>query len=125
MELPATVGPAIPINPDNSGIRDAIDTITSKVVLILGRFTKERKAVLETSRHVDAVIPLDENVTNDFMVKHNFQIRAYGAKNEADEERYFQTLWKDMDRGYFVGIPYTEGISTTDIIARIRNRDDL
>ena len=86
---------------------------------------EERMAVLETSRYVDSVIPLDENVTNDFMVKHNFQIRAYGAKNEADEERFFQTLWKDMDRDYFVRVPYTEGISTTDIIARIRNRDDL
>ena len=33
---------------NNSKIRDVIDTITSKVVLILGRFTKERKAVLDT-----------------------------------------------------------------------------
>ena len=31
-------------------MRDAIDTITSKVVLILGRFTKERKAVLDMFR---------------------------------------------------------------------------
>lgn len=34
----------------NSRIRDAIDTITSKVVLILGRFTPERKAVLDEIR---------------------------------------------------------------------------
>ena len=33
---------------NNSKIRDVIDTITSKVVLILGRFTEERKAVLDT-----------------------------------------------------------------------------
>lgn len=32
---------------DNRSLRDVIDTITSKVVLILGRFTPERKAVLE------------------------------------------------------------------------------
>jgi hypothetical protein len=31
---------------NNQKIRDVIDTITSKVVLILGRFTAERKAVL-------------------------------------------------------------------------------
>ena len=31
-------------------IRQAIDTITSKVVLILGRFTNERKIVLDTIR---------------------------------------------------------------------------
>jgi uncharacterized protein YjbI with pentapeptide repeats len=32
---------------NNSKIRDVIETITSKVVLILGRFTEERKAVLD------------------------------------------------------------------------------
>jgi uncharacterized protein YjbI with pentapeptide repeats len=34
----------------NRKIRDVIDTITSKAVLILGRFTKERKAVLDALR---------------------------------------------------------------------------
>jgi Pentapeptide repeats (8 copies) len=35
---------------NNQNIRDVIDTITSKVVLILGRFTPERKAVLDAIR---------------------------------------------------------------------------
>jgi hypothetical protein len=35
---------------NNKKIRDVIDTITSKVVLILGRFTSERKAVLDAIR---------------------------------------------------------------------------
>ena len=34
----------------NQKIRSVIDTVTSKVVLILGRFTDERKAVLEALR---------------------------------------------------------------------------
>jgi len=34
----------------NDNIRRVIDTITSKVVLILGRFTPERKAILEAIR---------------------------------------------------------------------------
>ena len=34
----------------NTKIRDVIDTMTSKVVLILGRFTPERKAVLDALR---------------------------------------------------------------------------
>jgi uncharacterized protein YjbI with pentapeptide repeats len=34
----------------NQKIRDVIDTITSKAVLILGRFTEERKAVLDALR---------------------------------------------------------------------------
>lgn len=35
---------------NNKKIRDVIDTITSKVVLILGRFTSERKVVLDALR---------------------------------------------------------------------------
>lgn len=35
---------------NNARIRDVINTITSKVVLILGRFTKERKQVLNAQR---------------------------------------------------------------------------
>jgi uncharacterized protein YjbI with pentapeptide repeats len=35
---------------NNQKIREAIDTITSKIVLILGRFTDQRKAVLEALR---------------------------------------------------------------------------
>ena len=35
---------------NNEKIRDVIDTVTSKVVLILGRFTDERKAVLDAMR---------------------------------------------------------------------------
>jgi hypothetical protein len=35
---------------DNQSIRRVIDTVTCKVVLILGRFKKERKAVLDALR---------------------------------------------------------------------------
>jgi hypothetical protein len=35
---------------NNQKVRDVIDTITSKVVLILGRFTDERKAMLDALR---------------------------------------------------------------------------
>ena len=35
---------------NNQNVREVIDTITSKVVLILGRFTPERKSVLEAIR---------------------------------------------------------------------------
>jgi hypothetical protein len=35
---------------NNQKVRDVIETITSKVVLILGRFTDERKAVLDALR---------------------------------------------------------------------------
>jgi len=45
----------------NEKIRDVIETITTKVVLILGRFTPERKAVLDQVRealHIRGYIPV-------------------------------------------------------------------
>ena len=58
----------------NEKIRNVIDTITSKVVLILGRFTKERKVVLDALRNelrlnnltpilFDFAIPSDRDIT--------------------------------------------------------------
>jgi uncharacterized protein YjbI with pentapeptide repeats len=44
------VGQFIHLLLHNEKIRDVIDTITSKAVLILGRFTDERKAVLDSLR---------------------------------------------------------------------------
>jgi uncharacterized protein YjbI with pentapeptide repeats len=44
------VGQLIYLMLHNQKVRDVIDTITSKVVLILGRFTAERKAVLDALR---------------------------------------------------------------------------
>src|SRR5213076_2768093 len=44
------VGQFIYLILNNSKIRNAIDTIGAKGVLILGRFTKERKAVLDAIR---------------------------------------------------------------------------
>jgi hypothetical protein len=59
---------------NNKKIRDVIDTITSKAVLILGRFTAERKAVLDALREelrkrdylpilFDFELPARQNIT--------------------------------------------------------------
>ena len=59
---------------NNQKIRDVIDTITSKAVLILGRFTAERKAVLDALREelrkrdylpilFDFELPARQNIT--------------------------------------------------------------
>ena len=58
----------------NQKIRDVIDTITAKAVLILGRFTDERKAVLDALREelrkrnyvpilFDFAVPAGRNIT--------------------------------------------------------------
>jgi cytidyltransferase-like protein len=82
----------------------------------------ERVAVVEACRFVDAVLELDDDVTDEFMQAHDFQVRGYAVSSEAEERRYFATLWSRMDRSYFRRIDYTPGISTTDILERIRSR---
>jgi cytidyltransferase-like protein len=83
----------------------------------------ERKPVIEACRYVDAVLELDDDVTDEFMRAHNFHIRAYAAASEAEEQRYFATIWSRMDRSCFRRIAYTPGISTTEILDRIRSRE--
>ena len=85
----------------------------------------ERERVLAACRYVDDILPLDENVTDAFMRAGDFAIRAYGAACEREHERYLETHFKDMDPGYLRRIPYTPGISTSALIARIRSRSDL
>ncbi len=85
----------------------------------------ERREVVQSCRYVDEVMELDENITNEFMQRHNLRIRAYATASKAEEERNFATLWKDMNRDYFKRIEYTPGVSTSGIIDRILARTDL
>jgi cytidyltransferase-like protein len=82
----------------------------------------ERRAVVEACRHVDAVLELDDDVTDAFMRAHDFHIRGYAVANAAEEQRYFATLWRHLDLSFFHRIDYTPGISTSDILERIRSR---
>jgi hypothetical protein len=57
---------------NNQKIRDVIDSITSKVVLILGRFTEERKRVLDAIReelrkhdYIPVLFDFDKPVSKD------------------------------------------------------------
>jgi len=50
MRWPLEVAQFVYLLVNNQRIRHVIDTITSKIVLILGRFTHERKAVLDALR---------------------------------------------------------------------------
>jgi hypothetical protein len=60
---------------NNKEVRDVIDTIAKKAVLILGRFTPERKAVLDALREtlrIDGYLPilfdLDKPASRDIQV---------------------------------------------------------
>jgi uncharacterized protein YjbI with pentapeptide repeats len=69
----------------NEKIRDVIDTITSKVVLILGRFTKERKAILDAlrdilSKHDRTPVVFDFDVPNTKNVTETVKLLAQLAR---------------------------------------------
>ena len=86
---------------------------------------EERKTVILACRYVDEVVPQDQNITDDFMRAGGFSVRAYGAANEAENQRSLKILFADMNPDYLQRIPYSAGISTSEIIKRIRDREDL
>ena len=61
---------------NNENVRNVIDTLTTKLVLTLGRFTPERKVVLEEAKrwlhahdHVPVIFDFDRPASRDFTVQ--------------------------------------------------------
>jgi cytidyltransferase-like protein len=86
---------------------------------------EERKVVILACRYVDEVVPHDQKTTDDFMRAGGFSVRAYGAANEAENQRKLEITFADMSPDYLRRVPYSAGISTSEIIKRIRDREDL
>ena len=86
--------------------------------------TAERMEVVASCRYVDAVICDGPKATTlAFMRERGFQIYAFGAKDDAELREKLADcpdLPEDMRRR----IGYTHGISSSDIISRIRSRFD-
>ncbi len=97
---------------------DAITDYKRRPVLTMD----ERWKVIEACRHVDEVIldaPL--GVTREFIEEHRIDLVIHGDDFNADtlDEQYGVPI----EMGIFKTVPYTEGISTSDIIDRIRERE--
>lgn len=84
--------------------------------------TQERMEVVRSCRWVDDVMddgPIE--ITLEFMRKNRFDLYVFAAKDEAEYEqklRDCQSLPLSMKKR----ILYTAGISSTDIVERIRHR---
>jgi len=85
----------------------------------------ERKAVLMGCRYVDSVVanvgnedskPAIENVIPDFVV-----IGDDWAKKDYYAQMQFTQAWLDEQQIQLIYVPYTAGVSSTDIKARIVN----
>jgi hypothetical protein len=86
---------------DNEKIRDVIDTITSKVVLILGRFTDERKVVLDALReelrkrnYMPVVFDFDKPASKDLTGTVQTLVNRLGSSSPMSRSRAaFRTSW--------------------------------
>ena len=85
---------------------------------------EERKRVLEACRYVDEVRVQEENVTNEWLEENGFAVKVHAVFDETAQALH--RMWNaEMGDQYKVEVPYEYGISTSEIIERIKNRDDL
>lgn len=84
--------------------------------------TVERATVVAACRHVDAVITDGPRIiTPSFLDQHGFDLYVFGAKDDAELSAKLADC-PDVPDWRRRRLPYLDGISTTDIIERIRSR---
>jgi cytidyltransferase-like protein len=79
---------------------------------------EERVGVVRGCRYVDEVIaqaPL--RVTRDFVERHGIDLVVHG--DDFDRERLLRMYGEPAEMGILRTVPYTPGISTTEILARL------
>ena len=80
----------------------------------------ERIKVVEACKYVDEVIPdAPLVITEEYLKKHNINLVIHGHSEEENEKYNF--MYKiPYELGIFKRVGYTEGISTTEIIQRLK-----
>ena len=84
---------------------------------------KERIAAVQACKYVDEVIgdaPLI--ISNEYIDKHKIDVVIHG--NDYNKEQINLYYEAAIKRGIFKTVPYTQGISTSDIIRRIMHRKE-
>ena len=83
---------------------------------------EERVASVEGCRYADEVVPnapLEIDCT--FIEKHNIDLVIHGDDFSSDLEKLCYKI--PMEMGIYRTVGYTEGISTTDLINRVKTAD--
>lgn len=104
------------------GVHTDADIASYKRVPILT--LDERVTVVKACRYVDEVIegaPLF--VTEPWLKEHKIDVVAHGDDFNPETIHYW--YGEAIDMGIFKTVPYTKGISTTDIINRIKERFEI
>ena len=82
---------------------------------------EERKIVIEACRYVDEVIlnsPI--GISKEWIEEHELDVVIHG--DDYDMDRILEQYSPAVEMGIFRTVPYTEGISTSEIIDRIKER---
>lgn len=84
---------------------------------------QERSEVISACKFVDEIVLCPPSiVTDEFLDTHSIELVVHGDDSNEDQLRHFYR--SAMDRGIYKSVPYTLGLSTTDIIRRIQSRSD-
>lgn len=101
------------------GVMSDEDVASYKRVPILT--LEERVAEVEACRYVDEVIAAPPIIlTKEWIEQHQIDVVVHGDDMDAENLLYWYE--SSIKMGIFRTVPYTKGISTTDIINRIRQR---
>jgi cytidyltransferase-like protein len=83
----------------------------------------ERAAVIEACVYVDEIILAPPSVvTEEFLDANGIDLLVHGDESTTEQLRYFYGA--SIDRNAYQSIPYTHGISTSEIIQRIAARSE-
>ena len=81
-----------------------------------------RRTLVESCKYVDEIVmnaPLE--MTEEFMKKWNIDLVCHGFFNKEDAEKQSDFFKVPISQGKFRVVEYHKGISTTDIIQKIKN----
>ncbi|MBT3995582.1 MAG: adenylyltransferase/cytidyltransferase family protein [Chloroflexi bacterium] len=83
---------------------------------------KERIASVEGCRYADEVVPnAPLEITRDWIEKHNIDLIMHGDDvDPAVRDRWYKV---PIEMGIYQSVGYTEGVSTTELISRIKSAD--
>ena len=82
---------------------------------------QERLPVISACRYVDEVIEKPPSVvTEEFMDRHQIDLVVHGDDSNTNQLMYFYGV--AIRSGRYKSLSYTSGVSTTEIIERVKNR---
>ncbi|MGY8879066.1 MAG: adenylyltransferase/cytidyltransferase family protein [Dehalococcoidia bacterium] len=83
---------------------------------------KERIASVQGCRYVDEVVPnAPLEITREWIEKHNIDLIMHGDDVSSETRNTWYSV--PIEMGIYQSVGYTEGISTTELISRIKSTE--